>query len=76
VHVFALGFMSLEHRPLVVVLTGFTIGFAATALVEFLQPTVPERPAAIQEPVRVLAELEGVRIVGPPFVPNSNPRKR
>jgi hypothetical protein len=55
----------------------FTVGFAATAMAKFVQPRIPEKPAAaVREPVRMLADQPRVRILGPPFVPNVNPRER
>jgi hypothetical protein len=67
--------MTLEPKLLILPPIGFTIGFAATAMAEFLQPTVPEN-AAVQEPVRMLADQPSVRVVGPPLVLNINPSER
>ena len=67
--------MTLEPKPLILVPVGFTIGFAATAMAEFFQPTVPES-AAVQEPVRMLADQPPVRVVGPPLVLNVKPSER
>ena len=68
--------MTRYNKPLILAAIGFTVGFAARAMAKFVQPTVPEKPAAAREPVRVLADQQRVRIVGPPFVPNVNPRER
>jgi len=60
--------MTLDHKPLAAI--GFTVGFAATAMAEFIQPTVA---AAVQEPVRMLVDQPPVRVIGPPLVLNINP---
>jgi hypothetical protein len=70
------GFMTLEHKPLMLAAIGFTIGFTATGMADFIQPTLPEKPAAVRDPVRMLADQPPVRIVGQPFVPNVTPRQR
>jgi hypothetical protein len=69
-------FMTLEHKPLILAAIGFTIGFAATAMADFIQPTLAEKPAAEKEPVRMLADQPPARMVGPPLVLNINPRER
>lgn len=69
-------FMTLEHKPSILAAIGFTIGFTATAMANFIQPTLPEKPAAVKEPVRMLADQPPVRIVGPPLILNINPRER
>jgi hypothetical protein len=61
---------TLGGKPLIVGALVFSIGLAAMAIAQFIRPTQPEKPAvtvAVQEPVRV---------VGPAFVPNVNPRER
>jgi hypothetical protein len=76
VHVRCVGFfMTIEHKPLVLAAIGFTIGFTATAMANFIQPTLPEKPA-VNEPVRKLADQPPVRIVRPPLILNINPRER
>ncbi len=68
--------MTLDHKRLIVAAIGFTIGFAATATAEFVRPALPEKPAAVQERVRMLADQPPVRVVGPPLVLNINPSER
>jgi hypothetical protein len=55
---------------------GFTVGFAATATAAFVRPALAEKPDAVQEPVRRLADEPPVRIVGPLLVLNFNPSER
>ena len=68
--------MNLDHKRLVVAAIGFTIGFATTATAEFVRPALPEKPAPVQERVRMLADQPPVRVVGPPLVLNINPSER
>jgi hypothetical protein len=68
--------MTFPNKPLILAALGFTVGVAAMAMAEFVQPTLPEKPGAVKEPVRMLANQPPVRIVGLPFVPNLNPRER
>jgi hypothetical protein len=65
--------MAVAHKPLILAPIGFTVGFAATAMSEFIQPTAP---AAVQESVRMLADQPPVRVVGPPLVLNIKPNER
>jgi hypothetical protein len=34
--------MTLEHKPLILAAVGLTIGFTATAMASFIQPTLAE----------------------------------
>jgi len=67
--------MTFDHKPLILSAIGFTIGFAATAMAEFIQPPVPDK-GAVQESVRMLADQPPVRVIGPPLVLNINPSER
>jgi hypothetical protein len=69
-------FMTPDHKPLILAAIGFTIGFAATATADFIRPTLAEKPAAVKEPVRMLADQPPVRVVGAPLVLNVNPSER
>jgi hypothetical protein len=68
----ALSRMTADDKrvKLILVAIGFTIGFAAMATAELIQPTPPS-----QKPLATVAAQEPVRIVGIPFVPNINPRE-
>jgi hypothetical protein len=72
--------MNLDHTHLILITTGFTVGFAAVRAASLLESNpAPELliksiPAA-QKQVAA-ADLPPVRIVGTPFVPNRNPRER
>ena len=68
--------MTLEHKPLILAAIGLTIGFTATAMASFIQPTLAEKPAAVKEQLRMLADQPPVRIVGSPIILNTNPRER
>jgi len=59
----------LGNKPLIIAAIVFSIGFAATGIAEFIQPTQPRKAAV------TLAAQEPVRIVGPAFVPNVKPRE-
>jgi hypothetical protein len=60
---------TLGDKPLTIAAIVFSIGFAAMGIAEFIRPMQPEKPAV------TLAAQEPVRIVGPVFVPNVNPRE-
>jgi hypothetical protein len=69
--------MKLDHTCLILITTGFTVGFAAVGA-GGLDPTpglITPGPVAKQTVVTP-ADLKPVRIVGTPFVPNINPRER
>lgn len=54
------------------------IGLAAIGIAEFIRPMPSREPAvtlAAQQPAVPLSAQEPVRIVGPAFVPNLNPRE-
>ena len=68
--------MTLDDKPPILAAVGFTTGVAVTVLAEFIQPAFPEKMAAVQEPVRMLADQPPVRIVGPPLVLNIKPSER
>lgn len=59
------------YDPLIIAAIVFSIGLAATAIVEFTMRPAHSRNAAI-----TMAAHQPVRIVGPAFVPNVNPRER
>jgi hypothetical protein len=72
--------MKLDHTRLILITTGFTVGFAAVGAASLMESNpapdlIPSAPAAKQTVVSA-ADLEPVRIVGTPFVPNTNPRER
>jgi hypothetical protein len=60
---------TLGDKPLIIGAVVFSIGLAAMGIAEFIRPTQPEKPAV------TLAAQEPVRVVGPAFVPNVNPRE-
>jgi len=60
---------TLGHKPLIIVAIVLSIGLAVLAIAEFVGPMQPEKPAV------ALAAQDPVRIVGPAFVPNVDPRK-
>ena len=60
---------TLGNKPLIIGAIVLSIGLAVMGIAEFVRPTQPEKPAvslAVQDPVR---------IVGPVFVPNVDPRE-
>jgi hypothetical protein len=57
-----------EGIRLMLVAIGFAIGFAAVGIAEFTQATAKKTAVTF-------APQEPVRIVGPAFVPNINPRE-
>jgi hypothetical protein len=61
--------VTLDGNRVILMAVGLTIGLAAMGMAEFIQPTSPKKPA-----VSVAAQGP-VRIVGPAFVPNINPRQ-
>jgi len=60
---------SFGDKPLIIGALVLSIGLAAIGLAQLIGPTQPEKPAV------TLAAQEPVRIVGPAFVPNVNPRE-
>jgi hypothetical protein len=58
------------NKPLMIGAIVLSIGLAVMAIAEFVRPTQPEKPAV------ALAAQDPVRIVGPAFVPNVDPRQR
>jgi hypothetical protein len=71
--------MKLDQTRLILIATGFTVGFAALGVAGVLDHPAPglvkSGPVAKQT-VTTLADSKPVRIVGAPFVPNINPRER
>jgi hypothetical protein len=70
--------MNLDHTRLILITTGFTVGFAAVGAAGLLDPApglIKPGPVAKQTVVTP-ADLKPMRIVGTPFVPNINPRER
>jgi hypothetical protein len=65
--------MNLDHTRLILITTGFTIGFAAVGAASLLKSDLIK---SIPVPVVAAADLAPFRIVGTPFVPNINPRER
>jgi hypothetical protein len=59
---------TLGDIPLIIAAIVFSIGVAAMGIAEFVRPQ-PEKPAV------TLVAQEPVRVVGPAFVPNANPRE-
>jgi hypothetical protein len=71
--------MNVDHTHLILITTGFTVGFAAVGAASLLEsnPEVTKSiPVAQKQVVVTAADLAPVRIVGTPFVPNINPRER
>jgi hypothetical protein len=72
--------MNLDHTRLILITTGFTVGFAAVGAASLLKPNpAPDLIESIpvtEKHVEAAADLAAVRIVGTPFVPNINPRER
>ena len=72
--------MNLDHTHLILITTGFTVGFAAVGAGSLLEsnptPELIKSIPAAQKQVVTAADLAPVRIVGTPFVPNINPRER
>jgi len=60
---------TLGNKPLVIGAIVLSIGLAVMGIAEFVRPTLPEKPAV------ALAAQDPVRIVGPVFVPNVDPRE-
>ena len=58
----------LDDKRLTLIVVGVSIGFAAIGIAGLFSPTPPEQPA--------VASATGVRVIGPAFVPNVNPRER
>jgi hypothetical protein len=72
--------MNLDHTRLILIATGFTVGFAAVGAASLLKSNpasdlIKSIPVT-EEHVVAAADLAPVRIVGTPFVPNINPRER
>ncbi len=70
---------------LLAVVTVFTVVIAASASwvtpsdtkpVQFAERTMRAEQAAANKPVVYVADQPTVRVVGAPFVPNTNPRER
>lgn len=72
--------MNLDHTRLILITTGFTVGFAAVGAASLLKSNPPpdliKSVPVAQKQVVTAADLAPVRIVGTPFVPNINPRER
>jgi hypothetical protein len=61
---------TLGNKPLIIGAIVLSIGLAVMGIAEFVRPTQSGKPAV------TLAAQDPVRIVGPAFVPNVNPRER
>jgi hypothetical protein len=71
--------MNLDHGRLILIATGFTVGFAAVGAASLIESDPAHhliQSAPAKHTVVTAADLEPVRIVGTPFVPNTNPRER
>ena len=72
--------MNLDHTRLILITTGFTVGFAAVGAASLLKsnptPKIMRSNPETQKQVVTSADLAAVRIVGTPFAPNINPRER
>jgi hypothetical protein len=55
---------------------GFTIGFAAVGAASLLDPGLRLSKGPTEKQSIAAANLEPVRIIGIPFVPNVHPRER
>jgi hypothetical protein len=70
---------------LLAVVTVFTVVIAASASlvapsstkpVQFAERTIRAEPTAADKPVVYVSDQPAVRVVGTPFLPNTNPRER
>lgn len=64
---------------LLAAVTVFSVGVAGVVSVMQVEPSsqaTAAKPSEAMKPVHVLADQGPVRVIGTPFVPNTNPRER